>query len=312
MSVYSNNQNTRPLTPRIILLTIYILVFINPVCGDSAIMYRIEAFKDYLLHQSYTACHEVDTVKEQLPCSINSHEEHKRLLDLSDSLQRDSGYHVPSCLDASVNMTCLPLSISPDTYSCACNSAKRVLNTAIKWSDEWEEASEPVTAIKRTLCNTESGWCLDGMFKRGLGYLMQRYAPLDTQIEVSSKYTNTYSITKVRLHYVDYACAFTLSDDDLAMWVQIDLIQAYVATGLLLRKRCDFVHGQQYVITFHVSSSMDGASWDYIDRDVQAVYQNISFTWWFGGGVTGRFWKLEPITYRKHASLQMDLIGYIV
>ena len=295
------------------MLTIYILVFINPGCSDgSDVMYRIEAFTDYLLHQSYTACHEIDTAKELLPCSINSPEEYQRLLSVSDSLHTDPGYPVSSCPDTSVNMTCLPLSLSPDTHFCGCNSAKGVLNTAIKWSDEWEEESGPVAAIKRTLCNTESGWCLNGMLRRGLGYLLQHYAPLDTQIEVSSKFHNGYNTGMVRLHYVAYGCAFITSQDDLTPWVKIDLIQTYVGTGLLLRKRCDFVNGQQYVRTFHASSSMDGITWDYIDRDVQAVYRNISFTWWFGRHVTGRFWKFEPITFNRQPALQIDLIGYIV
>ena len=210
-------------------------------------------------------------------------------------------------------MTCLPLSISPNTFFCGCSSAKRVLNTAIKWSAEWKEASQSVVAIKRTLCNTESGWCLNGMFKKNLAYLLQHYAPLDSQIEVSAKWGTNYVNSMVRLHYAEVACAWVPHADDLiSPWVKFDMIQTYIGIGLLLRKRCDVVNGQQYMQTFHASSSTDEGTWDYIGRDVQTVYQNISFTWWFGRNVTGRFWKIEPMTYTKLPAMQTDFIGYIV
>ena len=74
-------------------------------------------------------------------------------------------------------------------------------------------------------------------------------------------------------------------------------------------KRCD--HIQQYVTSFHVSSSDNDVTWSYIGTNVRAVYEDIIATWWFDRDVSARYWKIEPLTFKDHPSMQADFIGYI-
>ena len=80
---------------------------------------------------------------------------------------------------------------------------------------------------------------------------------------------------------------------------------------LVLAKRCDNNHDEQYVTSFHVSSSADDVTWSNIGTDVQAVYVDIIATWWFDMEVSARYWRIEPVTYREYPSMQAELIGYI-
>ena len=86
-------------------------------------------------------------------------------------------------------MTCLPLSLKPVEYIYICAVEKGDLNTGIRWNDNWEEIIVSGLATKRSLCDAQAGWCLDGMFKKNLVYLVKHYVPLDSQITVSSVYS---------------------------------------------------------------------------------------------------------------------------
>ena len=193
--------------------------------------------------------------------------------------------------DGSNNMTCLPLSLKPVRYFCACVSEKSDLNTGIGW-DEWEENTGS-ESTKRSLCDTQAGWCLDGMFSKNLVYLVKTYAPLDSQITVSSVLDHLYSKEKVRLEYNGHYCAWVKANDDASPWMKFDL------------------NGVQYVTSYHVSSSGDDVTWSYIATDVQTVYEGIFATWWFDMEVSARSRRVEPLTFVKYASIQVDILGYM-
>ena len=94
-------------------------------------------------------------------------------------------------------MTCLPLSLEPVRYFCACDSEKGNLNTGIAWADTWDYFG---TVSSRKLCDSQDGWCLDGMFRKNReGYLVENYALLYSQIIVSSVYSSTYPKESIRV-----------------------------------------------------------------------------------------------------------------
>ena len=60
-----------------------------------------------------------------------------------------------------------------------------------------------------------------------------------------------------------------------------------------------------------MSSSADDVTCAYIGTDVQAVYDGIIATWWFGMEVSARYWRIEAVTFYHNATMQADLIGHI-
>ena len=276
--------------------------------------HKQDAITGFILHQSNPPCRDVDTNK-LIPCTLTGQEDYQNIMSENSANPSSPGQLKIECKDGSNNMTCLPLSLTPVEYLCACSAEKGDLNTGIEWNDTWEEITESGLVIKRSLCDTQSTWCLDGMFKKNLVYLVKHYAPLDSQITVSSEFGVNHAKDKVRLDYNGANCAWVKDSDDAAPWVKFDLLQSRVATGVKIGKRCDGVaqYGVQYVTTFHFSTSSDDVIWSVIfaDKDVEDLYDGDIATWWFDNEISARYWRIEPITWMNVASMQADIIGYI-
>ena len=277
---------------------LFLLLFVV----EGSLYHKQEALRGFILHQSNPPCHAVDTNK-LIPCTLNNQDDFERLR---------SGNSAPGqlnigCKDDSNNMTCLPLSLGPARYYCACDSEKSNLNAKIGWND-WEKISESGLAHKRSLCDTQADWCLDGMFITNLMYLVKIYAPLDSQITVSSIFAPYFDKEKIRFDYYGEQCAWVKSASDFSPWIKFDLLQSRGAIGVQIGKRC-YQHSDQFVTSFHVSTSVDDTTWSYIGTDIQAVYDGMLFTWWFDRVVSARFWRIEPVTYNGYAAMQADFIG---
>ena len=273
--------------------------------------HKKEAIRGFILHQSNPPCRDVNKNK-LIPCTLTGQEDYQRIMS-ANSPNPSSPELKIGCKDGLNNMTCLPLSLEPVEYICACSSKKGDLNTGIGWNDIWEEITQSGLVIKRSLCDAQSAWCLDGMFKTNLVYLVKQYAPLDSQITVSSVFSWAHEEEKVRLEYNGEYCAWLKAANDVAPWVKFDLLHSRVATGVKIGKRCDDAHGEQYVTSFHLATSADDVTWSVIfaDVDVEDLYDGDIATWWFDNEITARYWRIEPITWMNHASMQADIIGYI-
>ena len=206
-------------------------------------------------------------------------------------------------------MACVPLSIQEE-YLCACAEVKGDFNTGIAWNDSWEEISGEELSFKRGLCDSQAGWCMDGMFKMNLTYLIKMYAPLDTQITASSEYNSALTKERVVLNQIyNYGCGWIKAKSDQSPWIMFDFLQIRVAAGVVIGKRCDYP--AQHVKSFRVSTSYDGVTWSYIDADdVQAQYDGLIFTWWFGREVAARYWRIEPVTWNVYVAMQAEFLGY--
>ena len=234
----------------------------------------------FILHQSDPPCNDVDTRKELVPCTFNSPEDYGSLLSGHSPSRVYKHQMRPGCKDGSMNMTCLPLALSPWKYFCACDTTKGQMSTYIKWSEKWQEITEPVVAMKRELCNSETDWCLDGMFKMNYVYLVEHHVLLDSQITVSSTHSNAHQKGNVKIADL-YHCAWMADDDDSVPWVIFDLLQTYIVAGVLIREKCDLNSGHQYVTIFDISCSNDDVTWVYIDTNIHPLYRNTYYTWWF-------------------------------
>ena len=271
-----------------------------------------EVMRGFILHQSNPPCRDVDTNKELKPCTLSNQNDYMRLMSVNSRNPSHPGQLKITCKDGSNNMTCLPLSLPPVSYFCACDAEKGDLSTGIVWNDNWEEITESELAIiKRSVCDAQAGWCLDGMFrmfKKSLMYLVKLYAPLDSQITVSSEFNTDYTKEKIRFEYSGPHCAWLKHRTDTSPWVKFDFLQSRVAVGVKIGKRCDA--NSQYVTSFHVSMSDNDVTWSYIGTDVQVVYEGIIATWWFDRDVSARYWRIEPVTFTSYGCMQADFIGY--
>ena len=280
----------------------------------SHIGHKKAAMRGFILHQSNPPCHDVDTNKELKPCTLTSQNDYHKLMSVNTANPFPLGQLKIGCKDGSNNMTCLPLSLAPVEYFCACAAEKSDLNIGIRWDDSWEEITESGLAYKRSLCDTQAGWCLDGMFrmirmfKEDLVYLVKHYALLDSQITVSTIYSTYFKKQNIRFEHTGPICAWLKSATDSSPWVKFDFLQSRVAVGVKIGQRCDAT--EQHVTSFHVSSSANDVTWSYIGTDVQAVYEGIIATWWFDKEISARYWRIEPVTFSNYASMQADFIGY--
>ena len=129
-----------------------------------------EVMRGFILHQSNPPCRDVDTNRELKPCTLTNQKDYNKLMSENSHHPAPEGKMKLSCKDSLTNMTCLPLSLAPISYMCACDSEKGDLNTGIKWNDDWEKVTESGSVMKRSVCNTQADWCMDGMFKKNLLY----------------------------------------------------------------------------------------------------------------------------------------------
>ena len=290
-------------------MSLILIVVYGVFVVEGSLSHKREAMRSFILHQSNPPCRDVNANNQLRPCTLTNQEDYHRIMSINPKIPSPQGQMRLNCRDGSNNMTCLPLSLPSVSYFCACAAEKGDLNAGIDWDDTWEEIPESGLAIKRSLCDAQAGWCLDGMFKRNLVYLVKHYAPLDSQITASSVYNSDHTEEKVRFEYNGGACAWIKSQNDASPWVKFDFLQSRTTVGVKIGKRCD--DDLQYVTSFHVSASQDDVTWSYIGSDVQAVYEGSIATWWFDIDVSARYWRIEPRTYVAHASMQADFIGYI-
>ena len=293
-----------------------------------------EVMRGFILHQPNPPCRDVDTNKELKPCTLSSLEDYLELRYGDSSCAAAQGQ--AGCKDGSYKMTCVPVSLEVE-YLCACAEVKCDLNAGIAWNDTWEKISGEELSFKRGLCDSQAGWCLDGMFKMNLTYLIKMYAPLDTQITASSVLGSPFAQERVRLYQIDgLKCGWMKANSDESPWIMFDFLQIRVAVGVVIGKRCD--DPAHHVTSFRLSTANENSTWSYIGTyvgsdagpgvgpgggagvgtdagadvgaDIQAQYDGLIFTWLFGREVAARYWRIEPVTWNIRAAMQAEFIGY--
>lgn len=114
---------------------------------------------------------------------------------------------------------------------------------------------------------------------------------------------------------MDRPCAWGATFTDLLKWVQIDLINTYVALGIIVKTRCDTPHMEEYPTKIKVEHSLDESSWEFTPSgDIEPVYPGTlpsSCTHWLPDPIAARYWKIYILEYFTAPSMKADIIGQI-
>ena len=261
-----------------------------------------------VLHQQWPPCHELKAGYYH-PCSVSSPEELQQTLSTSVFTSKNSK---PSCFNSTFsNMTCARLVRHEKQYICMPSSGAGPLDPQINWEDEWTVMESPDVGLKRSICHSQSSWCLDWDIRLDLGYLVWEKVKDLSRTILSSQYNINYDAAKIRLNVWNSGalCGWRANDSDTSPWVLFDMKSPYTGVGVLIRKKCsDFT---QYVRTLHVLASDDNATFSYAAENLEPVYQGMSSTTWFVSPVTARYWKIEVLTWNNAAIMKVDIIGYV-
>ena len=137
---------------------LYLFIFVV----EGSVDHKQDALRGFVLHQSNPPCHDVDTNKLIL---IKTNQDDYDRLRLGNSAPGQLNIR---CKDGSNNMTCLPLSLGPTRYYCACDSKKGDLNTEIgmtgRKSQRQDLLTSEVSVIRKlagvsTECSLRT-WCI--------------------------------------------------------------------------------------------------------------------------------------------------------
>ena len=281
-----------------------------------------KAMETVVLPGVYPNCSSVDFKSEYLTCQIRhlSDEKHLMCLDREACTLTEQRPAV-SCPDGSIQKTCTKVSAA-DEYVCTCQSAPRAFyqgDEQFHWASDWDTTIpniESGNVFYRRLCHDDGGeaQCV-AEEKIHLHYLVAHLDISDDAISASSWYGNTneeHAAKRVRLGlYTDLACAWAaLVDTDPTPWLQFDMGVAVTVWGLVLKARCDPPFQQQKVVSCDVTSSHDGDAWMAAAENLVASYPDgISSVVWLQHPISGRYWRIHPLTWVEHPSMKADLIG---
>ena len=99
----------------------------------------------------------------------------------------------------------------------------------------------------------------------------------------------------------------TLNDPN--PWIQVDMLNTYTIVGLYLQRDPGF-----YLITYNLKASVDGNSYNYIEKDILAEFVGdaLETTYWFANATNGRYWRIEPLTHAGDSPMvRGDFVHYV-
>ena len=279
-----------------------------------------KAMETAVLPFVYPNCSSVDFKSEHFTCQIRclSDETHLMCLDREACTLMEQR-PVVSCPDGSIQKTCIKVS-KGEEYVCACQSAPRAFHQGgeqFHWTSDWDPTIpniESGNVFYRRLChdNDNEAQCV-AEEKIHLHYLVAHLDISDDAISASSYFENRddHGPKRVRLGvYTSYRCGWVPSLSDPTPWVQFDMGVAVTVWGLLLKKRCDPPSYNDEVLSCDVTFSHDGDAWMTAAENLVTSYPDgtISVAW-LHHPISGRYWRIHPLTWVEHPSMKADLIG---
>ena len=280
-----------------------------------------EAMETVVLPGVYPTCSIMDFENEYFTCQIRdlSDDKHLKCFCHEECTQNEQR-RVISCPDGSIQKTCVKVK-EEDEYLCACQSAPRTFyqgSEQFHWASDWDPTIPDIengNVFHRRLCHDDGGevQCIVEE-KIHLHYLVAHLDISDNAITASTYHINSnlHRPERVRLgHYTSRCCGWIAwVDTDLSPWVQFDMGVAVTAWGLLLKARCDAPWNHQKVLSCDVTFSHDGNAWMTAAKDVTAPYPDGSTSVvWFQHPVSGRYWRIHPLTWEESPAMKADLIG---
>ena len=80
--------------------------------------------------------------------------------------------------------------------------------------------------------------------------------------------------------------------------------------GLLLKKRCDAPQIVQEVLSCDVTFSHDGDGWMTAAENLEVSYPDgMTSVLWLQHPISGRYWRIHPLTWVSQVSMRADLMG---
>ncbi|XP_072169817.1 lactadherin-like [Diadema setosum] len=111
------------------------------------------------------------------------------------------------------------------------------------------------------------------------------------------------------------SAAWTPLDNDQDGWLKIDLGEVFMVTGVVTQGRSN---GDQWATSMSISTSLDNIYWvftiDPVSRG-RKVYpanydRNTHVTSLLPEPVRARYIRIHPITFRKRASMRVEVLGH--
>ena len=280
-----------------------------------------KAMETVVLPGVYTNCSSIDFESEYFTCQIMDLSDDKHLKSFCREVcTQNEQRRVVFCPDGSIQKTCTKVS-GADEYACACQSAPRALDKGTEqfhWVSDWDSTIyivENGNVFYRRLCLDDGGeaHCV-AEEKVRLHYLVAHLDISDDAISASSYWENRddHAAKRVRLgHYTSYCCGWgPWLENDTTPWVQFDMGVAVTVWGLVLKKRCDPRHDKQKVLSCGVTFSHDGDEWMTAAENLVASYPDgISSVVWLQHPISGRYWRIHPLTWALYPTMKADLIG---
>ena len=270
-----------------------------------------------LMHQNLPLCSHVALTPGYLtPCHVRSAEDEAALpcLVIKNCDNLVGSPLKISCRDDTLNKTCMPQSVSPDTMLCACSAQKSddYHGDDMTWTGWWSSLASPYTGLYREKCDTTSGWCLGIEYKLEQTYLAKHLDLQPSAFSASSVHDAGFAAYKVRAD-IEYATCAWVSMFSTTSWVQFDLGRPHSIVGVLVSKRCD--SPIQHLISFTLTGSNDGSVWTTPGDAIYVNYNdNMNGTHWFDDPLpSNRLWKItvQQASSGYKPSARADLIGYI-
>ena len=280
-----------------------------------------KAMETVVLPGVYPNCSSVDFKSEHFTCQIRDLPDEKHLMCLGcEECTLIEQRLVVSCPDESIQRTCIKVSAA-DEYVCACQSAPRAFHQGgeqFHWVSDWDPTIPNIDSgnvFYRRLCHDDGGeaQCV-AEEKIHLHHLVAHLGISDDTISASSFHNNdeNHAAKRVRLGlYTDYCCGWLgWISTDPTPWVQFDMGVEVTVWGLLLKKRCDPPYDVQMVLSCDVTFSHDGDAWMTAAENLVASYPDgISSAVWLQHPMSGRYWRIHPLTWVQHPAMKADLIG---
>ncbi|CAB4026958.1 Hypothetical predicted protein [Paramuricea clavata] len=139
----------------------------------------------------------------------------------------------------------------------------------------------------------------------------------DRQVRASSNYDSNHRAQNGRLNFIAHngrTGAWSAKYNNVNQWLEVDLEQLVVITGICTQGRADSCCNQ-FVKTYIISYSMDGVVFQaYKEQNQVKVFsgntnQLLMVHHDFSSPILARYIRIQPKTWNGHISLRMDLFG---
>ena len=268
-----------------------------------------------LINRTYPSCDQRNFSIELPICQIDS----KKTVD---TCYAPPGRlpSLPACPDGTWNITCYPRTSGDiKDIECICHSSVQIIGDIREthW-ENWQHLDPPVNGAhykRRLMMDTE---CIgQDLVRIILEPIVKTHSLPDSVYTASSIHSveNYHGPQRARIdNYITSPCGWVPSAADKNNpWLAITLPTEYSVKGMMIKKRCDTSHKNQWVTMVTVSTSHDDVTYQdvVVREDLSAGYDaDITAYIVFTQVYTTRFWVIHVNDYNVYPAMKCDLLGF--